>query len=339
MEGEASAVIGTPPPTLEDAAAMIQVLRGELERSMVQINNLTNEVSVARATAGHAASSSSPLPAGCRAVPPANYSGQKDAESLESWLFSVEQYFDITGLKDELRRVQFAGTLLRGPALVWFRYMCSTRELGAFIQSWPMFSQELRLNFCPTNTVKLARDKLAYLRQNSASVRDYIREFRTVTMEIPGISADEKLDRFVRGLKPYIRKEVELREPPTYEDAIKLAEKFDSVQRTSSSSTQSSYVQRNSSGHYHSRRSDYHGPAPMDLNAVQTRQPHAGQRSLSPAGRQPKTFTRLTPELRAKLMAEGKCLYCREPGHFMDECPKRKGQGNGRRPPTPGQRR
>src|SRR5437762_13206394 len=36
-----------------------------------------------------------------------------------------------------------------------------------------------------------------------------------------------------------------------------------------------------------------------------------------------KCHQKLTPELRKQLIAEGKCLFCREKGHILSNCPKR----------------
>src|SRR5947207_7117560 len=56
--------------------------------------------------------------------------------------------------------------------------------------------------------------------------------------------------------------------------------------------------------------------------------PSTSSRSGNP--RQPSTpkppfkrHLKLTPELRKQLMAEGKCLFCREKGHILPNCPKR----------------
>jgi hypothetical protein len=60
------------------------------------------------------------------------------------------------------------------------------------------------------------------------------------------------------------------------------------------------------------------GPTPMELSAI-THPP-------------PRRFEKLTPQLRAQLIREGKCLYCREPGHMAMDCPKKKMHPNGHRP-------
>src|SRR5438552_8086374 len=36
-----------------------------------------------------------------------------------------------------------------------------------------------------------------------------------------------------------------------------------------------------------------------------------------------KRHQKLTPELQKQFMAEGKCLFCREKGHILPNCPKR----------------
>jgi len=60
-------------------------------------------------------------------------------------------------------------------------------------------------------------------------VQDYATEFRSLLLEIPGMQEEEKIDRFIRGLKDNIRMEVELREPADLNEAIKIADRYDSI--------------------------------------------------------------------------------------------------------------
>jgi hypothetical protein len=48
-------------------------------------------------------------------------------------------------------------------------------------------------------------------------------------MQISDITNAEALDRFVRGLKPRTKQEVVMREPCNLEEAIHLADRFDSL--------------------------------------------------------------------------------------------------------------
>ena len=47
-------------------------------------------------------------------------------------------------------------------------------------------------------------------------------------MAIPDISEGEKLDRYVRG-QPMLRKEVIMRDPSSFDEAVGMAVRFDSL--------------------------------------------------------------------------------------------------------------
>ena len=85
-----------------------------------------------------------------------------------------------------------------------------------------MFKEVVSDYFTPVNSKRQTRDRLAALRQTSL-VRAYATELRKVILEIGNVSEDEKLDRFVRGLKFSVRKQVELREPQTLTEAIGIS--------------------------------------------------------------------------------------------------------------------
>ena len=138
-----------------------------------------------------------------------------------------------------------------------------------------------------------------------------------MVLDIPKMAEDEKLDRFLRGLKPHVRREVEIREPKDLADAIRLSEHHDATFRTSNFNSSSSNSSRYDNRNYRSQRSS-DGPAPMELNAT-------GFQHSAPNSK----FKRLTPQERQRLMDEGKCLYCREAGHMLRDCPERNRLGNG----------
>ena len=79
---------------------------------------------------------------------------------------------------------------------------------------WDQFSSELISTFKPVNSVKIARDKSAVLRQ-VASVNKYNFEFTQLVLEINNISESEKLDKYIRGLKYQTKLQVELANPTT----------------------------------------------------------------------------------------------------------------------------
>ena len=63
----------------------------------------------------------------------------------------------------------------------------------------------------------------------------YFYQFQTLSMEIPGLSGEESTDRFIRGLKPHIRQEIELRGLTTFPDILTTAQRMDAINLQGSS--------------------------------------------------------------------------------------------------------
>ena len=242
---------------------------------------------------------------------------------VELWLFLLEEYFTATGVQEDQSRIHFAAALLRGPALTWWR---AVKRGDHPPDSWEVFGDRMCHAFKPINSIKIARDRLALLRQER-SVQTYTATFRNISLEIPDITEAELLDRYVRGLKPHIRVEVEVREPTHLDDAIRMAERFDAV----------TYQLRNNQlgrGNFRTYRNvsvpapyqhpqqqhSQHGPTPMEIGYIGS-QP---ARRQPPAGSMTGSNQRLTPELKKQLTQEGRCFYCREKGHMAMQCPKKK---------------
>ena len=93
---------------------------------------------------------------------------------------------------------------------------------------WDEVKKALIAQFKLVNLNKIARDRLASLRQTKL-VQSYTYAFQSTILEIEDISELEKLDQFVRGLKERVRQEVEIRNPETIEEAMQIAERFDSI--------------------------------------------------------------------------------------------------------------
>ncbi len=242
---------------------------------------------------------------------PSTFSGLKETTRVTVWLFEVVSYFNAVSCHDPSQRIVYAAALLRGPAAVWYRNHKTTveRSTAQDFTTWDAFSNALINEFHPANYQRVARDKLASLVQRN-SVQNYAYQFRLAILDIDNISEEEKIDRFLRGLKPAIQRELELRPPATLQEAISIAERVDAVDYRMS--------RRQGMNNFTPRRPPLNsGPAPMQVDAITGRQP----------------YVKLTEAARAQLRAEGKCFYCREKGHSAFDCPKKKNrpnQGNAR---------
>lgn len=221
---------------------------------------------------------------------PPTFSGERGGLDVETWLFQIELYLEATPLTEQ-KKVNFAAQMLRDLAATWYRYQ---QVNGRAFTTFQQFSTALKDQFKPVNAVKQARDQLASLRQ-TRSVQEYAGKFQALAMQIPGISADEQLDRFVRGLKENAQRELELHPVTTVEAAIRVAERVDA------------FDYRNKS----TRRLPAFGSFPRQTEAVPMELGAMVQRK------------RLTDAERDKLRLEGKCFYCRNGGHIALNCPER----------------
>jgi hypothetical protein len=137
-------------------------------------------------------------------------------------------------------------------------------------------------------------------------------------MRIPGLSQTQILDKFIRGLKPKTRIEVELRDPKTPEEAYRLADRFDRIVygvRNTSFLTQN-YNRYSSTSNTNGMTADY--GEPMQIDALRPRRP--GPKNFQ----QPRT--------------QGLCFTCGKPGHIAVNCPKMHGQFRGKQQQGKGRR-
>jgi hypothetical protein len=255
---------------------------------------------------------------GAKPSKPATYDGRSDPEL---WLYGVDLYFAAASIIVDFSKISFSDALLRNDALVWRR----TIDAPA---TWDEWKALLISAFQPINPTETARDRLARLRQTS-TVRAYASIFRTVTLLIPAITDDEKKDRFIRGLKPKIMNDIKVKAPTTFDEAVKLAVRLDSLDTWRPSGGSNTF---NSNGRHNSSKTNH--SVPMELDAI-TSIP-AGVRSgpppLGPAGVNHRGINAITNSRpprkpltnleREELKKKGVCFKCRKPGHMARECPE-----------------
>ena len=75
------------------------------------------------------------------------------------------------------------------------------------IETWDALKKELKDQFLPCNSSWLARDALKKLQQ-TGSVRDYVREFSSIMLDIRNMSEEDKLHTFLTGLHNWARIEL-----------------------------------------------------------------------------------------------------------------------------------
>ena len=295
----------TPGPTAQDME--IAKLKAELNEFKQSGQYLAAQVKILR----EQAKEKPRLPSNLKLPTLNRYGGGKN-EDLLAWLFQLNEQLALLQIDEDEYRIAFAGTALTGNAMTWYRAM----RMEGSVKTWKDFQDSLKAHFYPIDPVKHARDQLHPLTQ-TGSVRDYTATFRHLVAIIGSISEDEKLDRYVRGLKTRTRCQVELKEPDSFDEACRLAEMIDV-------SNDRVYGGANSSrSAYPPSKPRRQGPEPMDLGAM-------------PENRDKPKFTKLTPEEKERRRKDGLCLYCGSDKHQLNDCKLRRPQGKGPQRPNRG---
>lgn len=232
-----------------------------------------------------------------KVTPPDCYSGERSVLVIDGWIRTVERYFAFVGLEAH-RKVPYAVTLLRSKADLWWRQMEQLSEDDS-ITEWDDFKTRLVDNFKPRNARKIARDSLYHLQQGSSTVQEYTEKFHDIIMEIDGITDDEKLDRYVRGLHPAIQTHVNTNLPEFLVHAEQYAMAY---------------------GNAHQNATQPHplGPTPMDLDAISHRQPRPNTHHRTNRRRSPH---RSSSHQSRPTTDDFRCYNCGGTGHLSRQCP------------------
>lgn len=293
-----------------------------------------------------------------RIPPPPAFSGKQTRNNAAgAWLFQVENYFELQQLDFENLdhcewMLKFVGSLFQDDAAEWYMLQ-RHREFVPWV-TWNAFRTAFLSQFRPLNPVKEARDELHDLRQVN-SVAKYVERFNKLSLQIGNeLSETEAFDRFLRGLKPGIRKACEQQQVQDLEEAKDLAQRLDAIDYY--------YARRDRLAQQaDSRRND-----PMELGAMRheeqvnglkdgrpgkdNRPIHYGSGNVTPPrAPTPPPYRAPTPppqrrgglsqEERQYLMDHNLCFTCKEGGHYYLQCPKRRmGQPQAGRGFGPGRR-
>jgi len=339
--------------TAEQAHALIAAL--------VQQNNLLQQQASAApaASAAAAAAQSAAVPRRTKIPPASNYAGS--AHTLDNWLREMQQQFEWYNYNSNAERVAMAAAQLRGAALDWWSTLASAEKQSLGL-SFTEFEQALRARFQPVNSAQTARLALDSLVQGAKQpVHDYTAMFRRLLTAVPTMSEEDRVHRYVQGLRPSVRSLLLLQGATTLDDAISKAARIGSLgQYASASSAASSsashpmdlsvvqdlfaltgvsYGGDNNASRQDSVDSAADPTAPVTrdelrqmhqqlLNAMQHQRgkgsgPRHSTRDGKPRG-PPRVAGLSDQQVRERLDA-GACFACGKPGHRKADCPSTRG--------------
>jgi hypothetical protein len=257
-----------------------------------------------------------------------------NTENIDLWLFEIEQYFNAVSLEDKYRAT-YAASLLRDGALTWWRAKNIAAEDDAQLQQlyeWETFSNELKQQFKPINSEKIARDHLYHLKQTK-SVLQLITVFNTICADIPGITEEEQMDKFRRACKPVIQRKLDIEDSKTLFEMQSLAQRLDQIYWNHRSSqfkpfqqsyrnpnamdVDAMYVDDDDDDQKHSSDNEQEYET---LNAIRGRrsQQRSYRKSVS---KQKPSQSKLNYNEKIRCMQSGLCFKCKKQGHRIRECP------------------
>jgi len=136
---------------------------------------------------------------------PKPFAGSRSSKEVENFLWDMAHYFKAVRTPDA-EKVDLTCMFLTEDAKLWWR---TRSEDGGRppITTWEEMAAEIREQFLPSNTVWQARDNLHRLK-HTGSVRDYVKTFSSLMLDIRNMSEEDKLFNFMKGLQGWAQTEL-----------------------------------------------------------------------------------------------------------------------------------
>ena len=254
-----------------------------------------------------------------KAPRPQVFTGGRNALATRDWLETIECYCKRSNLPFS-DWTEAAVDHLRGTARTWFRL--SGLEATT---DWDTFKTEFTKEFKPSDHEQAIIRELRDLRQTSLKDIDaYINRFRDLALQLDEPSDKMLREYFVQGLVTETQLQVQLANPSTWQEAISVAERINSVFTSvrHGHKTKAEFLPSRTSNPSSKTEPDLPPGEPMDVDHFSTflaSLVNSFQRKKTPyPSRRP--LPKLTPSDRAHLRRIGACFRCREIGHMADKC-------------------
>ncbi|KAF2302245.1 hypothetical protein GH714_033861 [Hevea brasiliensis] len=214
-----NSLVGAVDDMKEDVRETVKMIQGELHELEGKVSLLI------RATSNPIMGS---YEVGNAKIPePKAFGGARDAKEVDNFLFDIELYFNATKNNSDEGRLKMVPMYLTEDAKLWWCTKVEETISGqCSIASWDDFKRELKAQFYPENVAYNARCKLNDLQQ-TGSIREYVREFSTLMLNIKDMTGTYRLFNFLKGLKPWVKNELMRQNVKEIKTALAIAESLD----------------------------------------------------------------------------------------------------------------
>jgi hypothetical protein len=153
------------------------------------------------------------------------YEGNLDVEDLLDWIRALDMYFDYEDV-EEGKKVKNAITRLKGHATLWWDELQANRcyKGKQKIRSWDRMIAKMKAKFIPKDYQVTLFRRMQNLRQKLMSLKEYTEEFYKVNIRAGHHeSDDEKVSRYMNGLRYDIQDNMSMMIIRSVEDAYQMA--------------------------------------------------------------------------------------------------------------------
>jgi hypothetical protein len=260
------------------------------------------------------------------------YEGNLDAKELLDWIRALDTYFDYEDVEED-RKVKHAITRLKGHVALWWDELQAYRRCKGKqkIKSRDKMITKMKEKFIPKDYQITLFRRMQNLRQKLITVKEYTKEFYKLNIKAGHReSDDEKVARYVNGLRYDIQDEMSMVTIRTVEDAYQMALKAEEKL----SQKQGQKGQGRSQARGKSVAQDKNQKPKEEWKKPQTRTKRGGssQRGQHTEKRGGYADNNTFPCTRGRGRGRGrggviKCFTCGKNGHKSYECPDKKKEG------------
>jgi hypothetical protein len=157
------------------------------------------------------------------------YEGNLDAEELLDWIRALDTYFDYEDVEED-KKVKHVVTRLKGHAALWWDELQADRHCKGKqkIKNWDRMIAKMKVKFIPRDYQITLFRRMKNLRQKLMTVKEYTEEFYRLNIRVGHQeSDDEKVSRYMNGLRYDIQDEMSMVTIQTVEDSYQMALKAD----------------------------------------------------------------------------------------------------------------
>jgi hypothetical protein len=153
------------------------------------------------------------------------YEGSLNIEELLDWVRALDTYFDYEDIEGD-KKVRHVVTKLRGHAALWWdELQADMRSKGKQkIKSWDRMIAKIKAKFISRDYQITLFRRMQNLRQKLMMVKEYTEEFYRLNIRAGHRERDdEKVARYLNGLRYDIQDELSMLTIRTVEDAYQMA--------------------------------------------------------------------------------------------------------------------